>query len=259
MKLKQKNNTEIPREEIGYVYFIGEIIKNKWDKVVPEYIKVGWTLGEPEKRLKALQTSNPRQLFLLGAIKTNKEAEKTIHYFLEDARAMGEWFVFKEIKERLVMWIPIFSFYDFDEDCLDVKHFYLREGNSENKKFKKKTLCNLTDEELTIFKNFPYTIGSGYYKNLLKPTQANKLHIDIIGSLINVGDIYYLIDDYVNDYSNKTKISKSSLSIFKYFLEKFKLYKSFKHISKKHSKSILDYNKVTSEITDKFIKEYDLL
>ena len=53
--------------------------------------------------------------------------------------------------------------------------------------------------------------------------------------------------------------AKSSLSIFKYFLEKFKLYKSFKHISKKHSKSILDYNKVTSEITDKFIKEYDLL
>lgn len=257
MKESKKNNLEAPTEEIGYVYFIGEVIKNKFDEIVPEYIKVGWTTGDPEKRLKALQTSNPRELFLLGAIETNKEAERAIHFFLQDARAMGEWFVFKEIKERLVMWIPIFTFYNFDKDCLNVDHFSFsltREG----KKLKKKTLYNITNEDLKIFKSFPYTIGSDYFRNLLQPTQANKLHIDIMGNLINVGDVYYLIDDYGVDYTHKTKISESSLSMFKYFLKKFKIYESFKNISKKHDEDFSNYMKETSKITDKFMKEYNL-
>ena len=170
---------------------------------------------------------------------------------------MGEWFVFKEIKERLVMWIPIFTFYNFDKDCLNVNHFSFsltREG----KKLKKKTLYNITDEDLKIFKSFPYTIGSDYFKNLLQPTQANKLHIDIMGNLINIGDIYYLIDDYGVDYTCKTKISESSLSMFKYFLKKFKIYESFKNISKKHDEDFSNYMKENSKITDKFMKEYNL-
>ena len=66
---------------------------------------------------------------------------------------------------------------------------------------------------------------------MLKPTTANKDHFDIIGNIIQEGDEYYLIDLGGIDYAAKTKISLSSLSIFKKFLKEFNLYELIKNIS----------------------------
>ena len=234
MKSETNKESEMPTEEKGFVYFIGEAIENKWGQITTEYVKVGWTTGKPEIRLKALQTSNPRPLFLLGTIKTNQQAEKMIHNQLSDARVRGEWFDFNKIKSRLVMWLPIYNYYDFDSDCLcndspfsDV--FDLK--NKQKNGAKRKTLFQLDVEDKNIFYWFPFHYENGDVRNLLKPTTANKDHFDIIGNIIQEGDEYYLIDLGGVDYAAKTKISLSSLSIFKKFLKEFNLYELIKNIS----------------------------
>ncbi len=226
-------------ENKGWVYFIGEAVENKYGKIKTEYIKIGWTTNDPKIRLKALQTSNPRKLFILGTIKTNPQAEKMIHSHLKDARVNGEWFDFNKIKTRLVMWLPIYDFYDYELDCLCEESYgsdFFELKNKEKNKSIRKTLFEINQEDKNIFYWFPLINGASRFQSLLKKTTANKNHFDIIGDLIKENDDYYLIDKFGTDYAANPKISLSSLSIFKKFLEEFNLYENFKTISLQQKK-----------------------
>lgn len=56
-------------------------------------VKIGYTKDKnPEKRLRALQTANPRKLRLLGFIPGGVEVESRIHSELAHHRLEGEWF-----------------------------------------------------------------------------------------------------------------------------------------------------------------------
>lgn len=55
-------------------------------------IKIGFTMQSPRKRMKDLQTSNPRKLYLLATARGTKRDEHTLHTMFKDYRLQGEWF-----------------------------------------------------------------------------------------------------------------------------------------------------------------------
>jgi hypothetical protein len=55
-------------------------------------IKIGWTKGDPETRLRALQTGNPTLLSILGTIECSQQVETLTHVRLNHCRLRGEWF-----------------------------------------------------------------------------------------------------------------------------------------------------------------------
>ena len=59
-----------------------------------QYIKIGYTKNNANKRLKQLQTSSPNKLFLLGYIDGDKNIEKDLHkkFCNSMVRINGEWF-----------------------------------------------------------------------------------------------------------------------------------------------------------------------
>ena len=59
-----------------------------------QYIKIGYTKNDAKKRLKQLQTSSPKKLFLLGYINGDKMVEKSLHkqFYKSIVRINGEWF-----------------------------------------------------------------------------------------------------------------------------------------------------------------------
>lgn len=68
--------------------------------------KIGWTGGEPEKRIKALQTGSPHALHLVAALPGTMKDEAAIHAGLEEYRVGGEWFAlggaWEELRARQV-------------------------------------------------------------------------------------------------------------------------------------------------------------
>lgn len=79
----------------GFIYFIAA-----GDK--PEWVKIGFTAGDPNARLRALQTGCPLKLRLLRAISAPAAAEAEIHDVLRDERGIGEWFRLTPYVERLI-------------------------------------------------------------------------------------------------------------------------------------------------------------
>jgi len=71
---------------MSYIYFIKSATTN--------LIKIGRTSGEPETRLKALCTSSPDNLSLLGFIDEGKSGhtEGSLHDKFLSKRIRGEWF-----------------------------------------------------------------------------------------------------------------------------------------------------------------------
>jgi len=67
---------------LGFVYFIGG---------VDGPMKVGFSV-DPDRRLRALQTANPKTLRVWGAIAGPPELESHIHERLSATRTRGEWF-----------------------------------------------------------------------------------------------------------------------------------------------------------------------
>lgn len=69
----------------GFVYFVvaGE---------AQEWVKIGFTAGDPRQRLKSLQTGCPLKLELIGAVPATVKAEAEIHDVLKEERGLGEWF-----------------------------------------------------------------------------------------------------------------------------------------------------------------------
>lgn len=57
-----------------------------------EFVKIGYTKGEPSKRLKSLQTGHPKSLKLLKSVPGDSGTERECHEALARYRASGEWF-----------------------------------------------------------------------------------------------------------------------------------------------------------------------
>lgn len=55
-------------------------------------IKIGFTAGDAEKRLRELQTGSPCGLVVLATIPGEKALERTLHERFASARVHGEWF-----------------------------------------------------------------------------------------------------------------------------------------------------------------------
>ena len=241
--------------EKGYVYFIAEALPYHGRMDVPgqyrtetgqfrvEYIKIGWTTKEPKKRLAALQTANPRALFILGSIFTNSEAEGMIHRTLVNGRVRGEWFDFKVIGEHLAMWMPIFDYYDFDRDVLN-RSIHAPKVRTPQEK----TYFDIPDSFNEIIQYFPKRIHNlSYTSSLLEPTTANKMHFDIINNIINKGDLYYKIQ--YRAWDQVTKISESTLSMFFKLIEEFNLKEIMKILSDRNK------NYLFMEPNDPFLDE----
>lgn len=70
----------------GHIYCIG-------DGDDSHYVKIGYTNVPPGKRMKELQTGNPRQLRLIGFIFGDIALEAALHRAFDDFRFREEWFV----------------------------------------------------------------------------------------------------------------------------------------------------------------------
>jgi hypothetical protein len=55
-------------------------------------VKVGWTSGDPTKRLASLQVGCPHQLIILAAIPAGAYFEGVVHRKLWESHVRGEWF-----------------------------------------------------------------------------------------------------------------------------------------------------------------------
>ncbi len=55
-------------------------------------IKIGFTNGDPEERLKTLQTGCPGKLWLIHTTPGDQAFEKDLHDRFAQARVNGEWF-----------------------------------------------------------------------------------------------------------------------------------------------------------------------
>lgn len=64
-----------------------------------ERLKIGYTRGEPEVRLKQLQTGSAADLRLMACHDGSAETEKWLHNQFNEERLRGEWF---EMSERLL-------------------------------------------------------------------------------------------------------------------------------------------------------------
>ena len=68
----------------GFVYFIAP---------EPEtYVKIGWCLNDPMRRLSELQTGCPEPLTLLACFPGALEEEKRLHRTFAELKFRGEWF-----------------------------------------------------------------------------------------------------------------------------------------------------------------------
>jgi len=74
----------IPVATEGHVYFIKSEKTNS--------VKIGFTSGKVEERIKALQTAHPYKLKLLATIPGTFESERAFHKQFANFRLKGEWF-----------------------------------------------------------------------------------------------------------------------------------------------------------------------
>lgn len=66
------------------------------------HVKIGYTKGDPEKRVKGLQTGCPFPIKLLGYVFGNIDREKELHDVMRDERVFGEWFEYTEFVQRVI-------------------------------------------------------------------------------------------------------------------------------------------------------------
>jgi uncharacterized Zn-finger protein len=62
---------------------------------VDEIYKIGFTRGNPKKRLKALQTGNPHNMEILEQFETkfNTKLEANLHQIFKSKKIKNEWFL----------------------------------------------------------------------------------------------------------------------------------------------------------------------
>lgn len=88
------------REGRTVVYFIEAIGANR--------LKIGYTVGEPEKRLKELQTGCPHKLRLVHAIGGEQSDERELHAVFAHLRENGEWFRYEGEIRLFLLWVEKF-------------------------------------------------------------------------------------------------------------------------------------------------------
>ena len=59
-------------------------------------VKIGFTSGDAQKRLKELQTGCPVKLQLLGCVIGTQDEERMVHKRFARRRMQGEWFKIEE-------------------------------------------------------------------------------------------------------------------------------------------------------------------
>lgn len=94
-KEKIRKKPSFINEEAGQVYLINEEGTDNY--------KIG--KGEPENRIKGLQTGNPRKLILVYTIKVKKprEVEYLLHSEMYHCQLNGEWFYLIEHEKHRVI------------------------------------------------------------------------------------------------------------------------------------------------------------
>lgn len=68
------------------IYFI--------EAIGADRVKIGYTDGDPESRMKSLQTGCPHRLRLLAAVDGDMDAERALHQAFDHLCTVGEWFTF---------------------------------------------------------------------------------------------------------------------------------------------------------------------
>lgn len=66
------------------------------------HVKIGFTKGDPEKRIKGLQTGCPFPIKLLGYVFGNVHREQELHDVMRDERVFGEWFEYTDFVKRVI-------------------------------------------------------------------------------------------------------------------------------------------------------------
>lgn len=61
-----------------------------------DYMKIGWTGGSPQRRLRELQTGCPWPIDLLGEMPGSTADERALHERFAHLCTMGEWFAFDD-------------------------------------------------------------------------------------------------------------------------------------------------------------------
>ena len=85
-------------QRCGHVYFIQEAETRN--------VKIGFTSGDPAKRLKALSSGNWRELKLIGIQAGNKQLEKKLHRRFHYLHLRNEWFEWDARLESYIEWLP---------------------------------------------------------------------------------------------------------------------------------------------------------
>lgn len=75
----------------GSVYF-AVFSEQVTETFVTPMVKIGFTEGDPRKRIQQLATASPFPLQIVGVIAGSKQMEKEIHERFEDLRVHREWF-----------------------------------------------------------------------------------------------------------------------------------------------------------------------
>lgn len=88
---------------LGCIYAIRAEVR------VGRLIKIGWSNGNPAKRIKDLQIGSPVPLEFLGCIGGSVGMEKRCHSNLQHIHSHGEWF---HECEELAMFVDCFGPYD---------------------------------------------------------------------------------------------------------------------------------------------------
>lgn len=73
------------------IYVMGQ--QNKQWKSLP--VKIGYS-GDPNKRLKEIQTGNPYRLCIRKTICATQKEERETHRVLREFKTNGEWFIFDD-------------------------------------------------------------------------------------------------------------------------------------------------------------------
>lgn len=92
-KSNKKNRNKQNKDTATYIYFI--LQQSARINHIP--VKIGLS-NNPKRRLKALQTGNPRKLTLRGTVKTSSRRdafalERQLHSKYKDKSINGEWFL----------------------------------------------------------------------------------------------------------------------------------------------------------------------
>ncbi len=80
-------------------------------------IKIGFTDGDPQKRLKSLQTASQGDLVLLTSVPGTSSLEKTLHRRFAASHVRGEWF---RPTHDLITYIARLTTPAFSYDCTDL-------------------------------------------------------------------------------------------------------------------------------------------